>query len=178
MMHKGKNGQYVTAGLQAAPDVRLNVRSNVRLPDSEAGSSWYEEGPKPFYAAQVAARRRGPATVPLNSALLALCALFVVFGILALSRTVHKAAITKNISAMNQSIQETERMNSDLALQVAQARDLARIGYDAVNRLQMIDAVKADRVAVHAPNTRPYGETADGQADETAVPGGLLTGSR
>lgn len=172
MMYKGKNGQYVSAGVQGTPAMRLNVRGNVRLPDSEAGASWYDPAQKPFYAEAVAQRKRGPLTVSLNSALIVLCVLFVLFGTMTLSRVIRKSAITKDISAMEQSIQETERKNADLALEVAEARDMARIGYDAAHKLQMIAASKAETVAVHAPDTRPFGE------EPAAVSGGMKTGSR
>ena len=68
MMYTGKNGQYVAVGVQGTPAMRLNVRSNVRLPDSEAGVSWYDAAQKPFYAETVAERKRAPLTIPLNNA--------------------------------------------------------------------------------------------------------------
>ena len=172
MMHKGKNGQYVTAGVQRASSMKMNVRSNVHLPDSEVGASWYDVDQKPFYAETVAERKRTPVTVPLNGAMIFLCALFVLFSVLTLSRTIRKAEIAKNISAMEQSILDIQSRNADLALQVAEARDMARIGYDASHRLQMIDAMKAETVAVHAPDTRPFGE------NETAAAAAVRTGSR
>ena len=104
--------------------------------------------------------------------LIVLCMLFVLFGTMTLSRVIRKSAITKDISAMEQSIQETERKNADLALEVAEARDMARIGYDAAHKLQMIAASKAETVAVHAPDTRPFGE------EPAAASGGMKTGSR
>ena len=172
MMYKSRNGQYVTAGVQGTPSMRMNVRSNVRLPDSEAGVSWYDAAQKPFYAETVAERKRAPLTIPLNNALIVLCVLFVLFGTMTLSRVIRKSAITKDISAMEQSIQETERRNADLALEVAEARDMARIGYDAAHKLQMIAASKAETVAVHAPDTRPFGEA------PAAAASGMKTGSR
>jgi len=172
MMYKGKNGQYVSAGVQGTPSMRLNVRSNVRLPDSEVGASWYDAAEKPFYAETVAQRRRMPLTVSLNSALIVLCILFVMFGTMTLSRVIRKSAITKDITAMEQSIQDIQNRNADLALQVAEARDMARIGYDAAHKLQMVAASKAETVAVHAPDTRPFGE------EPAAAVSGMKTGSR
>ena len=52
-MQKGRM-QYAAAGVQAMPGIRLNVRSNVRLPDSEAGcEGTYAQ--QPFYAGRTAA---------------------------------------------------------------------------------------------------------------------------
>ena len=76
-MQKGKNLQYVTAGVQAGPGMRMNVRSNVRLPDSEVGGAFVMER-QPYYAEQVRPAERRPAAMPLNAALILLCALFLV----------------------------------------------------------------------------------------------------
>ncbi|MBR3015840.1 MAG: hypothetical protein IKH57_01975 [Clostridia bacterium] len=158
MMYKSKCGQFAAAGIQTTPSMRLNVRSNVRLPDSEVGGSWYADDQKPFYAETIQVQKRGPLTVPLNTALLFLCVLFVVFGALALNRVIRKTAIAKDIHAMTQSIEETKIRIDGLTLQVKEARDSARIGYDASHRLQMVAASEAETVAVHAPSTRPFGE--------------------
>ena len=158
MMYKGKKGKYVAAGLQATPSIAIGVRGSVHLPDSEAGASRYDPEQKPFYAETVQAQPRGPVTMPLNTALILLYALFVVFGVMALSRTVRKAALTKDITAMNQAIQATQSSNSELLVQLAEARDMARISYDAAHRLSMVEAKEADTVAVHAPDTRPFGD--------------------
>lgn len=172
MMYKSRNGQYVTAGVQGTPSMRMNVRSNVRLPDSEAGASLYGAAQKPFYAETIVERRRMPITVSLNSALVFLCLLFVLFGAMTLSRTVRKAAIAKDISAMEQSIQETQLSNAALALEVAEARDMARIGFAATHKLFMEDAADAETKAVHAPDTRPFGE------ESAAAVSTMKTGSR
>lgn len=159
-MHKGKNRQYVSAGVQHTPSVIMNVRGNVRLPDSEVGAPWYDADQKPFHADTVMEKKRQPLTVPLNSAMIFLCALFVVFSVMTLSRMIRKAEIAKNISAMETSILDIQRRNADLALQVAEAHDLARIGYAATSQLQMTPASEAETIAVHAPDTRPFGENA------------------
>ena len=172
MMYKGKKGKYVTAGVQRIPSMPFGVAATVHLPDSEAGAAWYDPGQKPFYAETVQARKREPRTMMLSTALILLCALFVVFGAMSLTRTARKAALAKDISAMEQAILGLQRENADLALQVAQARDLARISYDAVNKLQMVAAGKADTIAIHAPDTRPFGDSVP------AASGAAKTGSR
>ncbi|MBR5109433.1 MAG: hypothetical protein IK099_04490 [Clostridia bacterium] len=179
-MYKGKSGQFATAGVQCTPSMRLNVRSNVRLPDSEVGGSWYADDQKPFYAETVCVKKREPMTVPLNAALVALCILFVVFGSLALNRVIRKTAIAKDIHAMSQSIEETKTRIDGLTLQVKEARDSARIGYDASHRLNMIAASEAETIAVHAPDTRPFGEESapGGEASPATVQGAMKTGSR
>ena len=171
-MYKGKKGKYVTAGVQKTPSMPFGVAATVHLPDSEVGAAWYDPNQKPFYAETVMKQKRGPRTMMLNTALILLCALFVVFGVMTLTRTVRKAALAKDISAMEQAILELQRENADLALQVAQARDLARISYDAVNRLQMVASGEADTIAIHAPDTRPFGDSGP------AASAGVKTGNR
>ena len=93
-MQKGKNALYVTAGLQAAPGVRINVRSSVHLPDSEAGRS-FDPDRQPFRAEQVRSAPRESVTVPLRGAALFLCALFVVFGCLTVSKAARRSELSK-----------------------------------------------------------------------------------
>ena len=171
MMYKGKKGKYVAAGVQKSPSILIDVRGNVHLPDSEAGASWYDPGQKPYYAETVHRPKRGPLTVSMNSALIFLCVLFVVFGTMVVSRVARKSAIAKDITAMEQAIQETKKSNSDLELELAEARDIARISYAAKHHLYMVDASSAKTIAVHAPDTRPF-------ENETATYSGAKTGSR
>ena len=98
--------------------------------------------------------------------------LYVVFGALTLTRTVRKAALTKDISAMEQAIQRIQNSNAELILQVTEARDMARIGYAAVMNLDMVSADKAETIHVRALNTRPFGDT------ESSAFAGAKTGSR
>ena len=178
-MQKGRNMQYVAAGVQAAPGMRMNVRSNVRLPDSEAGRVWAQER-QPYHAVQV--RQTGPRTVsvPMNAALLFLCALFVVFGALALGKASQRAELSKKISAMESSIAQTERDNMLLAVQIAEARDSARISYAASQSLGMISSTGVEAVPILAPDTRPYENNAKAQteASPNSAPGGMIAGSR
>ena len=171
MMYKSRAGKYVAAGVQKSPAIMIDVRSNVHLPDSEAGASWYDPNQKPFYAETVMKQKRGPLTLTRNSALIFLCALFVVFGAMVLTRVAHKASLTKHISEMQQAIEKIQKSNRDLEIEVSNARDIARIGYKAQNELYMVDASSAETVAVHAPDTRPFGE-------ESTVVNSMKTGSR
>ena len=172
MMYKGSKGKYVSAGLQRTPSMAFGVRGTVHLPDSEAGASWYDPDQKPYYAQAVLTKKREPMTLPLNTALILLCVLFVAFGVMTLSRTVRKAAIAKDISAMDQAIQKIQNDNAELILKVTEARDMARIGYDAAHRLNMVEAEKADTIIVHAPDTRPF------ESSDSAAIAGSKTGSR
>ncbi len=178
-MQKGKNALYVSAGVQAAPGVRINVRSSVHLPDSEAGCA-FDPDRQPFRAEQVRAARRESITVPLRGAALFLCALFVVFGCLIVSRAARRSELSKRITAMESDITRTEKENLLLAAQVAEARDPARICDVACQKLQMKAPSSDTTEHVIAPDTRPFENRTVTQADASpyAALDGIITGSR
>ena len=178
-MQKGKNALYVTAGLQAAPSMRINVRSSVHLPDSEAGQA-IDPDRRPFQAGQVAAAPRESVTVPLRGALLFLCALFVVFGCMIVSKAARRSELVKHIDAMEKEIVQTENENRLLAGKVAEARDPARICDVACQKLKMKAPSSDTTERVVAPDTRPFETQTAVQADNsphTALDG-MITGSR
>ena len=178
-MQKGKNVLYVTAGLQAVPGMRINVRSSVHLPDSEAGQACDPER-QPFRAERVRSVPRESITVPLRGAMLFLCALFVVFGCLIVSRAARRSELSKRITAMENDIVQTEKENLLLAAQVAEARDPARICDVACQKLQMKAPSSETTEHVIAPDTRPYQNKTVTQADASphAALDGIITGSR
>lgn len=180
-MQKGKTLQYAMAGVQAAPGMRMNVQSHVRLPDSEAGYD-DEMGRVPYYAAEVSARAaRRSLTIPANIGLIFLCALLVAFGVMIVGKVSARVKLAKDISAMESSIVQTTRDNTLLALEVSSARDSARICYAATQTLGMIAASGVEAVPVVAPDTRPPVYTKAYTAAESSpysVRNGIITGSR
>ncbi len=178
-MPKGKNALYVTAGLQAVPGVRINVRSSVHLPDSAAGRS-FDPDRQPFQAEQVRSAPRESVTVPVRGAALCLCALFVVFGCLTISKAARRSELSKRITAMEKDIVQTEKENLLLAAQVAEARDPARICDAACHKLQMKAPSGETTEHVVAPDTRPFENKTAVQAGVSphAAPDGIMTGSR
>ena len=177
-MQKGRNVQYVTAGVQAVPGIRMNVRSNVRLPDSEAGQAWSQER-QPYYAGQVQRPSRQAPAIPARAAALFLAGLLVFFGFLVVLKSSQRAELTKRISAMDESIQQTEKQNEELKKELSDARDYARISYAASQNLGMISSEGVQAVRIMAPDTRPY-ETAAAQTENSphSVLGRTMTGSR
>ena len=167
-MQKGKNVQYVTAGVQAAPGMRLNVRSNVRLPDSEAGGHAAADR-QPYYAGTVRAAPRRPVTVPLNAALIFLCALFLVFGTMILNRTAQRAKLNTDIAQTETSIAKTKTAVERLNLEVINARDYARISKAAEQTCGMTASTNVETIPVVAPNTRPYETKLTVQADSSPL---------
>ena len=105
-MQKARRMQYASAGVQGMPGIRMNVRSNVRLPDSEAGcTELYDH--QPFYAGRVAPLPRRHPTVPVRYAALVLCALAVLFGAMIISRLSVKAGLNRDRGVMEEAIQKT-----------------------------------------------------------------------
>lgn len=178
-MQKARNVQYVAAGIQAMPGMAMNVRSHVRLPDSEAGCSWAQER-QPYYASQVQRPSRRIVTVPINAALIFLCALFVLFGALAINKVSQKTEIAKRISAMESGIAQTQRDNKQLAVELSEARDSARISYAAAQSLGMISSAGVEAVQIEAPDTRPFENKTSAQRDLSPNSGlsGMIAGSR
>ncbi|MBO4925370.1 MAG: hypothetical protein J5472_02715 [Clostridia bacterium] len=176
-MQKARRIQYASAGVQGMPGIRMNVRSNVRLPDSEAGcTELYDH--QPFYAGRAVPVPRRHLTVPARGAALFLCALAVLFGAMILSRMSVKAGLSRDRSAMEDAIRKTLLENEDLKTQVAEARDQARICYAAMQSLGMISSSGVESVPVVARNTRP-GQTVSAAANSpSSLPEGIITGSR
>lgn len=178
-MQKGKNLQYAMAGVQAMPGMRMNVRSHVRIPDAEVGYD-ADAQRQPYYATGPATPvSRRSATIPANIAAIFLCAIFLVCGVLILNKAVERAALTKNISAMEQGIVQTLQDNTQLAVEVMEARDSARICYAAAQNLGMVASTGVEAVPVVAPETRPnlYMDSLVASSPLT-ISHGIISGSR
>ncbi|MBQ6961952.1 MAG: septum formation initiator family protein [Clostridia bacterium] len=178
-MQKGNSMPYVTAGLQAAPGVRIHVRSGVNLPDAEAGQPCDPER-QPFRAGRVQPAPRESVTVPLRGALIFLCVLFCVFGGLIISKAAQRSALTKKISKTQANIQKLKATNAEMAVKVEEANDPGRICDIACRKLQMSHSSQATTEYVTAPDTRPFETKTTVRADASpnAALDGLITGSR
>lgn len=169
---------YTTAGIQLSPGICMNVRSYVRVPDGEVDRGM---GPKPFEAPLGKKRTaHRSVTISRTSALLFLAVVAVIMGALVLNKRAAMNKLSASISRIDNQITETVRSNSDLTVEVMQARDSARIGYEAVQNIGMIAAAGVDSVPVMAPETRPYENTFSGLMGSSPLPGGsgILSGSR
>jgi len=177
-MQKGRHLQYATAGVQNAPGMRMNVRSNVRLPDSEAGHFVPQER-QPYFAGQAVPKVRGNLTVSRNGALVFLCVLILLFGFFVISRASVRSDLAKKITDMENAILQTQKDNFSLALELEEARDTARIS-SAAQDLGMVDASGVESVPVYAPDTRPGNQPSTVQTGSSpyAGPNANLIGSR
>ena len=178
-MQKSRNVQYVAAGVQAMPGVTMNVRSNVRLPDSEAGPSWAQER-QPYYATRIRPVSKRCMTMPVNIALVFLMTLFFLFGGLVIKKACQRADLSKKISNMESSIAQTVKDNTELEVQITEARDSARISYEASQNLGMIASSGVEAIRIIAPDTRPFEQktTAQTAFSPNAPLGGIVSGSR
>ena len=181
-MQKARFTQYAAVGVQELPGMRLNVRSNVRLPDSEAGSG-QEMAMEPYRATRpVCRRRRRSVTVPAWFAAIFLTAVFLLFGGLIIGRLYQRVQIVQSIETMEQEIAETRKDNDDKKVLVAKARDRVRIGFEAVQKYGMVASTAVETIQVVAPMTRPV-QPADFNAaaqedSPLSAPDGIMTGSR
>lgn len=156
----------------------MNVRSYVRVPDGEVDRG---QGPKPFEApfGQTGYSRRS-LTMPRTYALILLGAALAVFLFLGVAKSSQKSKLSAAITRLDTRIMETMRSNSQLTVEVMEARDSARIGYEAVQHIGMIAAAGVESVPVTAPETRPYEKTFGSQTGSSPLPAeaGILSGSR
>ena len=176
-MQKARRMQYASAGVQGMPGIRMNVRSNVRLPDSEAGGAeMYDH--QPFYAGRVAPLPRRHPTVPVRYAALVLCALAVLFGAMIISRLSVQAGWNRDRGVMEEAIQKTAAENRDLEKQVDLARDQARISYAAMKNLGMISSYGVEAVPVVVQFTQTNQTVSAAANSPLSPPEGIITGSR
>lgn len=176
-MQKAKNMQYAMAGVQMMPGVRMNVRSNVYIPDSEAGAE--REGYRqPYYAVQTQEKPMGPLTVPYRMAIPFLVCLFLLFFGLAAGKLTQRMNLTNDINAMEANISNLAVANVALQRQVLENRDQARISYLA-QELGMVSATGVEMVPVIAPDTRPE-TTQQSLTGNSPLPSGhgMISGSR
>lgn len=167
------------AGVQSMPGMRLNVRSHVRVPDAEAGCEAMADR-RPYYAeGPVTPTPRLVPTVPRNIAAIFLVALLVGMLTLVLVRYSKLKGLNDDINAMERSIVQTLQDNTQLAVEVMEARDSSRICYAAAQNLGMVASNGMDAVPVTAPDTRPYQTHGSLTASSPLADGrGIMTGSR
>lgn len=178
-MQKGKGLQYAAAGVQAMPGIRMNVRSTVRVPDAEAGRD-FDSARRPFDGGgETPIPPRQSVTIPAHIGALFLCLVFVIFGCLVVNKACCRADLSRRISAMEEDITKVMRENSQLAVDVMQARESSDICFTAIQKLGMVSSSGVETVPVVAPDTRPF-RAAGGQTENSPFSAGLgnISGSR
>lgn len=149
---RNPNMPYISAGQQSAPYERMRVRSNVYVPDAEAGSDNYDGRPA-YQAPQTIGRI--PITISLRAALIVVAATVMTFAVLCLSAAAKRASLVRQGRLICEEIRVLEMNGEVLDLRLSNAKEETSICYTAARDLQMIDGVYAAREAVYAPSTRP-----------------------
>ncbi len=173
-------GHYATAGAAYANDVHFHVSDHAFLPDSDVGTDLE----KCYRSKGVRAEhRRERRTLPLPLAVLGLIVLTAVCLIMVLTRVYRVTLADAQIAGMRSSMEAVRERNVQLAQEVAQARDLSRIGYIAVHDLGMV-AGDGDRVIqIYVPEIERFSGTVTVTAEQEQSPEiqgedqQLLTGS-
>lgn len=156
-MQKGKSMQYAMAGVQMAPGVHMNVRSNVQIPDAEAGAQ-YDVGRHPYQAGQGSFQKKEPATLPYRVAIPFLMILFLLFSGLIAGKLIHRVQLNDEYKKTETHLAELNEKNAELQMEVNTNRSRAAISYKAQSYgLIPVDGVNA--VMIVAPDTRPNQET-------------------
>ena len=151
---------YVSAGRQDNPYQRLNVRSNVYVPDAEARADY--DG-RPAFTAPAAVRRE-PFRISIKPFVLVTGLALCVMCMLYLSALSRSAALVKSGQALLDEIQMLESEADVLRQQIAQAQEPNALRYTAA-QLGMINSEGVTPEKIYAPDTRPA------QADNTPFGG-------
>ena len=179
---KNMNG-YAMAGGQWAADDYFAVRDSVYVPDGEAGT----DGASCFRAQprRRAVRQGARPTMTLRSVVIFLSAVSLVCSASVLYALHGRKNVSQDISRMRQSMNQTQRDNEQLALEVAEARDASRVCYLAVNELGMIASEEARTRFIYVPEIEQFTKAEDMETQFSAsgqgtAPGaqGQLAGSR
>lgn len=159
------NAQYAVAGTQSMPGVRMNVRSNVYVPDGDAveRASFYagKEPPARRFKSPTVTRRSG-------CVFLALLTLAMLLSVAVKLR--ERSEISKDITRMYQEIAATAVKTQELEKQVIAARDSVRICYLAVQKYGMVSEEGVETFYLFA-NREPYGGSSYASAGYSPVTG-------
>ncbi len=151
-MSQARCMQYSAAGIQQAPHVRLNVRSNVYVPNADIHDG---EMPEIYQApAQPRQRSKGPLTVPARSLWFVALALIIFFGYPIGKGLIQCGSMSREISTLQTETKKLASDNAYLSEQVQAARDSVRICYRAVHEFKMIAQESQEPIYLIAEPTR------------------------
>ncbi|MBQ9263306.1 MAG: hypothetical protein IJ189_03740 [Clostridia bacterium] len=172
-----RNMQYSTTGVHSIGNGVMHVRSQVRLPDADAGRNREEERQAYIHDGPVPSSKK-TLTLPRGVAAFFLIVLSLYFVAQIGVRLNKRSSESKQISSMEQAIAHTIQENKDLTVQIAECRDSSRICYKAVQELGMMSSAAVEAVPVIAPDTRPYEVKTVSAAENSPSAAGIITGSR
>ncbi len=140
--------QYSIAGNQNLSSVNFHISDDVDL----EGTKEKEKDERKVQDVVVSGKKRG---LSLKTSGILLGLVLMAFSICFISNFAQKSALTKEITQLNASIEETMKEIRLLNVDVLEARDSLRICYKAVHEFHMVASEGAETYYVEAPPTRP-----------------------
>lgn len=175
-MQRAKNMMYATAGVQPVPGIAMNVRSNVFVPDAEAGSEYARS----HYRAEKTVERSREKTLSRNVARVFLASLFLVLSLVVIVKCIQRNSLANVYNNTNNTIQQLSLEKEQLGEKLAKVRDVNRIRYLASNEYHMVTAASVESIPVTALATRNANSYTNGQTASSPLADGhgMIIGSR
>ena len=162
-MNRAIKGRYAQVG--GGSGCRIYVRPHVCLPGGDldeygapiVGRRFPRRAPRTVRPAPVATPRHerpGQGGISFTTALCTLGLFVFVLGIITLVNTSKMTERSKALSNQRAQVETIQKENAQLALQLEEAADAAKICYAAARNLGMVSAQGADVVYLTAPYTR------------------------
>ncbi len=174
-MNRAGKGRYAQVGVCSGSACRMTVRPNVLLPFGDLDENDMpaplrrpvRRAPRTAGSAPVTPRHERPVQrgVSFTAALYIVGFFVFVLGIITLVNTSRMTEKSKSVSSLRAQIEAGQKENNELAMQLDEKADGAKICYAAARELGMVSAEGADVVYLTAPSTRR--ET---QSVQSAIP--------
>lgn len=174
-MNRAVKGKYAQVGACNGNACRISVRPNVLLPYGDLDESDMpvlkrrpvRRAPPMRSNAMAAPRHERPVErgISFNTALCIAGFFVFVLGIITLVNTSRMTENAKTLNSLRTQIEAGQKENNELAMQLDEKSDGAKICYTAARELGMVSAEGADVVYLTAPATRKDLETV-----QSAVP--------
>lgn len=162
-MNRAIKGRYAQVG--GGSGCRIYVRPHVCLPGGDLdeygapilGRRFPRRAPRTVRPAPEALprhERAGQGGISITAALCTLGLFVFVLGIITLVNTSKMTERAKALNAQRAQVETVQKENAQLALNLEEAADAAKICYAAARNLGMVSAQGADVVYLVAPSTR------------------------
>jgi len=142
---------YVAAGRQSLPFERMNVRSNVYVPDADARVDC--DG-RPAYMAPADTRRQ-PYRMSVKTVIILVAAAVFILSMFYISALAKRASVYKAGQSIYNEIQSLNGEIVVLREKIAKAQEPNTLRYQASQRLGMINSEGVEPIEIFAPDTRP-----------------------
>jgi hypothetical protein len=174
-MNRAVKGRYAQVGVCSGSACRISVRPNVLLPYGDLDENDMpvfkrrpvRRAPQMRSAAMAAPRHERPVQrgIAFTTALCIVGFFVFTMGIITLVNTSRMTEKSKSLNSLHIQIEAGQKENNELAVQLDEKSDGAKICYAAARELGMVSAEGADVVYLTAPVTRK-----DTESVQSAVP--------